>query len=193
MPVPTATPENVLAWSQPKTGQFFALDRWDDRRGADLARTVDRPWGVGGPAPSAVEEDPVADLVREAVRAASSAIWALDAQARDVARRFRTRPGAHAQQGLTHLVDSTQTLLKLAAMAAAIAGVDLRVLSDEHGRASEATDQVVASLIRHQLTADWDALADTLDAEFTRALAGWRRVFRALDAPHDPGPMGQAA
>lgn len=192
MPVPTAPPENVLAWSQPKTGQFFALDSWDDRRQADLGRSVDRPWGVG-PAVSHVEEDPVAVLVRDAVRAASSAIRALDAQARDVARRFRTRPGARAQQGLTHLIDSTQTLLKLAAMAAAVAGVDLRVLSDAHGHAAEATDQAVASLIRHQLTEDWCALAETLDAEFTRALVGWRRVFAAFDAPTDPGPMGQAA
>jgi hypothetical protein len=51
----------------------------------------------------------------------------------------------------------------------------------------------VVALIRQQLLQDWDALADTLDREFTDALAAWRTVFDSLVIPPDRGPLGDAA
>jgi hypothetical protein len=160
---------------------------------------VGRPEGVGTPVIDELAGLSNTTLVREAVTAAFRALRTLDADARRVARQFRTLPGARAQQQLTHLVESTQTLLRLAAMTAAVAGQDLDVLSVAHGRATARTTDAVASLIRQQLTQNWDELAATLDGEFAEAMAAWRHVFAALDASIDPdtdpaGPdLGHAA
>ena len=64
--------------------------------------------------------------MQEAVDTALDSLEILERQARDVARRFRRQTLADANQGLTYLVQSTQTLLRLADMAAAASGHDPR-------------------------------------------------------------------
>jgi hypothetical protein len=188
MSATAATPISLLAWTRSKSGPFLGSDGRTAGRPGDWGLTADRPEGVGTPIIDELADLSTVTLVRDAVTAAFRALRALDADARRVARQFRTLPGARAQQELTHLVESTQTLLRLAAMTAAVAGQDLDVLSVAHGRATARTTEAVASLIRQQLTQDWNELADTLDGAFAEAMGAWRSVFGALDAPLDPDP-----
>mgnify|MGYP001553726840 CR=1 FL=1 len=167
---------------------------------AAVVVTAHRRKGVGGPpaapvAPSPVADEPVstAALVKEALDTALESLDTLEHQARDVARRFRRGARADAQIGLTQLMQSTQTLLKLAAMAAGASGVDLEELCERADLHAEAqTHNAVTELIRQQLAEDWAALAAALDRPFTAALEGWRRVFIALGGT-PTGPSGHAA
>lgn len=162
--------------------------------------TADRRMGVGGPTvapepnvPHAEEPVPTAALVKEALDTALESLDTLEHQTRDVARRFRRGARAEAQLGLTQLMQSTQTLLKLAAMAAGASGVDLEALCQRDDLHAEAQTQLaVGELIRQQLAEDWAALATALDRPFTAALEGWRRVFIALGGT-PTGPYGHAA
>ncbi len=170
--------------------------------GAGAAMTVDRPSGVASPTIALdVDAQPVIDdaplstaaLVKEAIDTALESLDTLEHQARDVARRFRRGARTDAQLGLTHLMQSTQTLLKLAAMAAGASGTDLETLCERHGlRAEGQTQMAVSELIRRQLAEDWSGLAATLDRSFSAALEGWRRVFIALGGT-PTGPYGHAA
>jgi len=165
-------------------------------RGAVVV-TADRREGVGGPTAEAPAhaEPPVsrAVLVKEAVDTALESLDSLEHQTRDVARRFRRGARAEAQLGLTELMQSTQTLLKLAAMAAGASGIDLAELCERDGlRAETQTQTAVTELIREQLAEDWAALAAALDRSFAAALDGWRRVFIALGGT-PTGPYGHAA
>lgn len=162
--------------------------------------TAGRRKGVGGPTvPSEPADGPaeqpvsMAALVKEALDTALESLDTLEHQTRDVARRFRRGARTEAQLGLTQLMQSTQTLLKLAAMAAGASGVDLEELcqrSDLHAEAQ--TQTAVTELIRQQLAEDWAALATALDRPFTAALDAWRRVFIALGGT-PTGPYGHAA
>jgi len=117
----------------------------------------------------------------------------LEHQVRDVARRFRRGARGEAQLGLAHVMQSTQTLLKLAAMASGASGVDLDELCQRNDLHAEAQTQLaVSELIRQQLAEDWTALAAVLDRPFAAALDGWRRVFIALGGT-PTGPYGHAA
>lgn len=165
------------------------------------AVTAGRRKGVGGPASDVRDaasdeaEVPVATaaLVKEALDTALESLDTLEHQTRDVARRFRRGARAEAQLGLTHLMQSTQTLLRLAAMAAGVSGVDLEALCEREGLRAEAqTQAAVTELIRQQLAGDWSALAVSLDRSFAAALEGWRRVFIALGGT-PTGPYGHAA
>jgi hypothetical protein len=199
MSATVAAPLSLVPSSHAKSGLILGFSRRPGDRWPDAAVTAGRPRGVGGPdtdpnpATNKRSEAPSPELVRRAVAAAAMALGSLDRQAREVATRFRVAPGAQAQQGLTHLVESTQTLLKLAAMIARATGADLEALSVASGNAATRTSESVTALIRHQLMHEWDDVARTLDDTFVRALAAWRLVFSALDTPTDPGPMGHAA
>ncbi len=132
-------------------------------------------------------------LIREAIDTALDSVELLERQARDVSRRFRRGALGDANLGLAHLVQSTQTLLRLADMTAGASGTDIESLCDARGlTAPEDTDAAVSRLIREQLAEDWPALAEVLDHPFLGALAGWRLVFEALDGP-STGPYGTAA
>jgi hypothetical protein len=132
-------------------------------------------------------------LIQEAVDAALDALDTLERQTRDVARRFRRGAREEAQTGLTELMHSTQTLLKLAAMAADASGTTLETLCETHQLRVEFQTQVaVNELIQQQLRQDWGALAAALDRAFTAALEGWRGVFIALGGTPTP-PYGHAA
>lgn len=159
---------------------------------AERAVTADRTSGVGIPTIAPAPELPVPTmaLIREAVETALDSLDRLESQARDVARRFRRGALGEAQLGLTELVQSTQTLLRLADMTAAATGTDIDALCDAHGFSTPVdTNAAVSSLIREQLAQDWHALATVIDRPFLAALAGWRRVFETLH----PGPHGTAA
>jgi len=173
-------------------------------RTAPVRATVDvtADWrkGVGGPTvsselafPSADEPVSTAVLIKEALDTALESLDTLEHQVRDVARRFRRGARGEAQLGLAHVMQSTQTLLKLAAMASGASGVDLDELCQRNDLHAEAQTQLaVSELIRQQLAEDWTALAAVLDRPFAAALDGWRRVFIALGGT-PTGPYGHAA
>jgi hypothetical protein len=135
---------------------------------------------------------PTAALVREAIDTALDSLDALELQARDTARRFRRRALDDAQHGLAQLVESTQTLLKLAVMTAGASGTDIETVCAEHGIAAERdTQAALAAMIGRQLEHDWHGLARVIEQPLTAALQGWRAVFLALDGA--TGPCGTAA
>lgn len=162
--------------------------------------TADRRQGVGTPtvvataAPSTPESArPSPALIQETVDTALDALDSLERQTRDVARRFRRGAYADAQVGLRELMRSTQTLLRLATMAADASGTTLDTLCQRHDlRVEFQTHLAVNELIQQQLREDWGGLAAALDRVFTAALEGWRRVFIALGG-NPTGPYGHAA
>jgi hypothetical protein len=158
--------------------------------------TAGRPAGVGTPTTGAVVPDaalPTEALVKEAMDTALESVDTLEHQARDIARRFRRGARAEAQLGLTHLMQSTQTLLQLASMAATAIGTDIETVCARNDLHAEAqTNTALHELIRQQLAEDWTALATALDRAFTGALDAWRRVFIALGGT-PTGPYGHAA
>ena len=165
-----------------------------------------RPDGVGRPTidsrqaarplllPTVVSDGPLptSALVREAVDTALDSLTALDAQARDVARRFRRQSLDEAQAGLADLVQSTQTLLKLAAMTAEATGTDIESLCAACELDAEArTHTTLTMLIGRQLERDWQGLAGVIDTGLIGVLAAWRLVFEILGEPAGSG--GRAA
>lgn len=164
-------------------------------RPADDDQTAGRPEGVGAPAEEApaAADGPSHALVLEAVETALDSLETLERQARDVARRFRRQTLADANLGLSYLVQSTQTLLRLADMTASASGTTLDALCEQHGISAPAdTNTAVTCLIREQLAEDWTALAIVLEQRFLAALAGWRTVFETLGGAR-PDPYGTAA
>lgn len=156
--------------------------------------TVSRLDGVGRPTiePDAQAPLPAEALLREAVDTALDSLDLLEHQARDIARRFRRQALDEAHLGLSQLVHSTQTLLRLAAMTAGAAGTDIETLCASHGITAEAqTQTTLSSLIGRQLEHDWHGLAGVIDHSFVAALASWRAVFEVLGGT--PGPCGHAA
>ncbi|MCC7044658.1 MAG: hypothetical protein IT183_12405 [Acidobacteria bacterium] len=181
-------------------------------RAASSDLTAGRRDGVGGPtigrwsphqsgrlhddgsAPAMTDAQPLptAALLREAIDTALDSLDALELQARDAARRFRRHAIDDAQHGLAQLVESTQTLLKLAAMTAGASGTDIETLCAEHDIAAErATHAALSAMIGRQLEHDWHGLARVIEQPFTAALHAWRAVFLALDGT--TGPCGTAA
>jgi hypothetical protein len=157
--------------------------------------TEDRTAGVGELTSDPTDEArlPSLALVREAVDTALDSIEILERQAKDVARRFRRQALADANVGLSYLVQSTQTLLRLADMTATAAGTTLEAVCESHHISAPAdTNLAVSSLIREQLAEDWSALAAVLEQRYLSALAGWRSVFETLGGSA-PNPYGTAA
>ena len=162
--------------------------------------TADRPAAVGLPTPAPVAPDaPVPEgnpaLVAEACATALQSLDVLERHARDVADGFRWGHLVEAHQGLVALVESTQTLLRLAAMAAAVGGFDLLVLCRLADRsADEETRTAVDGIVTAQLRRDWPALAAGIDGPYVSALGQWRAVFERLMAQVGDGlPGGHAA
>lgn len=173
--------------------------------GAPRAGVTDfRPDGVGRPtiaalsavrtraaepsvAAAAEPPLPTAALVREAVDTALDSLAALESQARDVARRFRRQALDEAQAGLADLVQSTQTLLKLAAMTAEATGTDIESICGTYGLDADArTHATITGLIGRQLERDWHGLARIIDPGFVGVIGAWRMVFEILGGPTDP-------
>jgi hypothetical protein len=199
MSATVVAPFTLVPMLRPNSGLIFDTTpaRW--RRRDDQALTARRTAGVGSPTIAADDEkSDRPQLILETIGAAVKAVRALDAETRDVARRFRYTPGAEAQRRLAHVVESTQTLLKLAATVASIAGEDLEQLCEDHGHALVLMHSAVTTAVRAQLTGEWSALAASLEHDLLGALAAWRRVFAAIEEPYarrpyDDGPSGHAA
>lgn len=164
------------------------------RRAAGVEPSADRTTGVDIPTTAADDALPPRAVVQEAIDTALDSVGILERQARDVARRFRRQAAiVEANLGLTYLVQSTQTLLRLADMTARASGTSLDDLCDTHRITAPAdTSAAVASLIREQLAEDWSAVAIVLEQRFLSALAGWRTVFETLGGS-TPDPFGSAA
>lgn len=158
--------------------------------------SADRTRGVGASTVEAAADASASaqTLVREVIETALDSIGILERQARDVARRFRRESAvAEANLGLTYLVQSTQTLLRLADMTASASGTSLEALCTTHHISAPAdTNAAVSSLIHEQLAENWPAVAGVLEQRFLSALAGWRTVFETLGGA-SPDPYGTAA
>ena len=172
--------------------------------GGQLALTAPRRSGVGSPtspvrqgahvSPDDSSSDPTIDaLLDRAIDAALESLNRLEAQAREVARWFRTSAGADAREGLRELIAGAERVVHLAAAAVDASGTDLTTFCESRGLAAEtATAALMHELVRHQRSADGAALAATLERRFLAALEHWRQLFFALgDAPTDPS--GNAA
>jgi hypothetical protein len=192
-------PFTLVPMLRPNSGLIFDTTRAELRRRGDRGVTARRTVGVGSPTIAGdAEAHERSLLILDSIGAAVAALSALDAETRDVARRFRYTPGAEAQRRLAHVVESTQTLLKLAAIVASVAGEDLEQLCEDQGQALIRMHRAVTTAVRAQLTGEWGALAASLEHDLLGALAAWRRVFAAIEAPHvrrpyDDGPSGHAA
>jgi len=136
-----------------------------------------------------------AALITEAVGTALGSLEAVEWHIQEVADAFRWGRIPEGQGGLSDLVHSIQTLLKLASMTAQATGQDLPSLCGPDGlRADEETRSAVEHVIDRQLADDWVGLADALEQELMYALAQWRLVFEALGAGSpDDDPPGRAA
>lgn len=135
---------------------------------------------------------PTVALVREAIDTALDSVDALELQARDTARRFRRYAIAEAQQGLVDVVQSTQTLLALAAMTAEASGTTIDAICVQCQNTVERdTHTALTAMIGRQLEHDWHGLARVIEQPFSAALRGWRDVFLALDG--STPPYGHAA
>jgi hypothetical protein len=160
--------------------------------------TATRTSGVGAPTAQPdlpAMPAPVDPRVAEAVLAALASLDVLRHHSGEIAQAFRRHQLADAQRGLSLLIRSTETMVRLAVAAAQVTGTDLRTFcGDDRLQADEATGQAVDRLISFQFAGDWPALADVLDHDFTAALATWRVVFEALlGFPVGPGPLPFAA
>lgn len=135
---------------------------------------------------------PTAALVREAIDTALVSVDALELQARDTARRFRRLAVTDAQASLAQVIESTQTLLKLAVATASACGTDVTSECTRHGLTVESdTRQALSAMIGRQLEHDWHGLARVIEQSFIAALRGWQHLFRLFD--EGTGPWGDAA
>jgi hypothetical protein len=162
-------------------------------RGA-VAVTAARTKGVGHPTNTASGPGNQT-VLDDALATAIDCVELLERHTQEVADAFRWERLDEARHGLTELVQSTQMLLKLAAVTAQASGVRLEEIPGRRGaRVDESTHAAVELIIEQQLAGDWAALAEALDDDFTAALIEWRRVFEALArATPDGDPPGRAA
>jgi hypothetical protein len=132
--------------------------------------------------------------VNDAVSVALDTLELLQRRSHEVADGFRANRIQEANDGLSEIVQSTGTLLRLAMAAARATGRNLTALCTSHGtRIDQDTCSAVDRLIAHQFAANWPALAETLDTDFAPALSQWRFVFEALGAPDDDDDNGGRA
>ena len=172
-----------------------------DRVDRTAGVTVGRRPGVASPTawpadrPILHDESPMSGLVLEATAIAFQVLDLLERYAREVAADFRKADVASAQRGLCNLVQSTRTLLRLAALAAHVKGTNIRALCHDMGstadrQAQDALDQVTALLVSR----DWAELAVLLERDYHGTLAEWRTIFGTLaESTFEPDPDGCAA
>ena len=160
-------------------------------------RSADRTRGVGGPTldPAVRRRNEVAlDLVIDAVTTALTSVDVLERHARDVAEGFRQSDVRPARQGLTELVQTTQTMLRLAMVAAECSDLQIAALCQQDGAtADEDMRDAVDHVIACQMACEWTSLAAVIEREFIPALGQWRAVFQRIASTIDPGPEGEAA
>jgi len=182
-----------------KIRPIFAISPKKPARRAANPLTASRIRGVGPstawlprPLPAKV---PLTALIAGAIGTALQSLDALERQSREAAGDFRGTNIDQAKRSLKNLVQSTRTLIRLAAMTAHVAGTDVRTFCRISGfPADHGTQNALDLLTARLLAKDWPALADLLDQEFAGALSEWRSIFEALGGLYfDPGPEGLAA
>jgi hypothetical protein len=157
---------------------------------------VRRIGGVGAPASRTAISSGGSTLpqVIDAVTVALETLDLLQRRSHEVADRFRSNRIQEAHDGLSEIVQSTGTLLRLAMAAARATGANLTALCTANGsRVDQDTCSALDRLIAQQFAANWIALADALDSDFSPALAQWRFVFEALGSPDDDDDNGGRA
>ena len=138
---------------------------------------------------------PLTILIAGAVATALQSLEALERQSHEAADDFRFERVDSGRRSLRNLVQSTRTLIRLAAMTAHVTGTDVHTFCRATGcPADERTQNALDLLTARLLAKDWIALGALLDEEFTGALDAWRTFFEALGSfCHDGGPGGMAA
>ncbi len=187
-------PTNLRLVSQPKIRPILANSAFSPVVNARPIMTDSRPESVGEPTrddlSSRTFSPAVPTLIAEAVATALQSLDVLEGHAIEVASDFRIADIAQAQRGLRNLVQSTRTLLRLAAMAAHATGTDVRALCRATESEADTQTQNALDLLTAMIVAkDWPALAGLLEMEFASALGEWRAIFEALgEFCFDPGP-----
>jgi len=196
-----AHPRNLHLVPPAKIRPIFAKGAARDAGSPGLDVTAHRTAGVASPTtpahPAAHRDDETSlpELVAEATAIALQNLDVLERHAREVAFEFRSAELAAGQRGLRNLVQSTRTLLRLAAMASHATGTDVRTLCRAtHSTADRQTQMALDQLTAVLITKDWMALASLLEHEYSAALNAWRSIFEALGgACFEPEPGGFAA
>ena len=124
-----------------------------------------------------------AGLVHDATDAALLSIEAIEDQLPMVADAVRWRGDGVAGPQLDGIVQHAKRLVLLAALAAEVAGVDLRELRRRDPKIARTIDETcdaLDTLIEHQEAGDSLGVADALTDHVALALSGWRLVFAAI-------------
>jgi hypothetical protein len=148
---------------------------------------------VGGPTPDGRRPDTDAAVV-EAVRTAIEGLQILEQHAREAALAFRTDHVTEGRDRLASLVETTQTMLRLAVATAETSGRDLDELCRKNNLSVDSdTRAAVDRMIECQLAGDWPELASVLDGQFSSVLRQWQEVFQRLGSIGKPDPGGRTA
>lgn len=145
---------------------------------------VGQPTGSGrmDSAPTDLVTSP-SGLVHDAVDAALISIEAIEDQLPMVADAVRWRGDGVAGPQLDGIVQHAKRLVLLAALAAEVAGVDLRELRRRDPKIARTIDETcdaLDTLMEHQEAGDSLGVADALTDHVALALSGWRLVFAAI-------------
>jgi hypothetical protein len=122
------------------------------------------------------------DLVASAVAAAVQSMEALQASMNETADAFRWCKPAEANRRLATLASGLRLLTTLADLAALAAGLDLTELNRRKSGVGplDAMGAALDQLSAQQFAEDYQAMAETLSARVSPALAGWREVFAEI-------------
>jgi hypothetical protein len=122
------------------------------------------------------------DLVASAVAVAVQSMEALQASMQETADAFRWCKSAEANRRLATLASGLRLLTTLADVAALAAGLDLTALNRRKSGEGplDAMGAALDQLSAQQLAEDYQAMAKTLVARVSPALAGWREVFAEI-------------
>lgn len=149
--------------------------------------TTPRFGPVGSPTPSGHlvgGPDVVApyELVASAVAVAVQSMEALQASMGETAEAFRWCKPAEANRRLAALAAGLRLLTTLADLAALAAGLDLTALNRRKSGDGplDAMGAALDQLSAQQFAEDYQAMAETLSARVSPALAGWREVFAEI-------------
>jgi hypothetical protein len=140
---------------------------------------------VGGLSVVEIDAQPPASLLADAIREAGTGLDRLSAHSLEVARRFRGRDQAQAQQSLLALVQGLQVLTSLIATIGLVLQTDLGSLLWDGRPASSLIDGLSAhleALIDAQQREDWITIADIVEYDVEPALRACRPLFEALGA-----------
>jgi hypothetical protein len=151
---------------------------------------VPRHSAVGQPTASGLMDAAPADLmtspsglVHDAMDAALLSIEAIEDHLPMVADAVRWRGDGVAGPQLDGIVQHAKRLVLLAALAAEVAGVDLRELRRRDPKIARTIDETcdaLDTLMEHQEAGDSLGVADALTDHVAMALSGWRLVFAAI-------------